>query len=203
MDVPIKTGKAISYGWTTVKKDFWYFVSIALIVMVISSLGQYSHDRTKWSLLNFLLSGWMACGYWTLFLSYENGKKLPLSELFTQFKHYVRFLGATIWVGLYVGIGFILLVVPGVYLALKYQFTLLFLLDKNLGITDAMQHSAQLTKGKKMSLLGFDLVSLGVVILGAIVFGVGILVAVPVVWLANVYLFRSLTGQTPATPVSV
>ena len=44
-----------------------------------------------------------------------------------------------------------------------------------------------------MSLLGFDIVSLGVVILGAIVLGVGILVAVPVVWLATVFVYRSLS----------
>lgn len=193
----IDTGKAIGYGWASVKKDFWYFVGIALVVIIISSLGQDRDGPSQWSLLSFLLSGWMACGYWTLFLSYHSGKKLPFSALFTQFTHYVRFLLASLLLGIIFAVGFVLLIIPGFYFALKYQFTLLLILDKNLGISDAMKQSALLTSGKKMSLLGFDIVSLGVVILGAIVLGVGILVAVPVVWLANVFVYRSLSVSLP------
>ena len=135
----------------------------------------------------------MTSGYLKMMLSYESGKKLPFGDLFTQVKYFWRVLGATLLLGLIVVIGFFLLIVPGIYLALRFQFTLLLILDKDLGILEAMKQSSMLTNGKKMPLLGFDLTLLGVIILGAIVFGVGIFVAMPVVWLATVFVYHKLS----------
>lgn len=195
----IETGKAIGYGWSAVKKDFWYFVGIAVIAMVISGLTSSSDKNpNSWDVLGIFLSTWMTCGYTTMMLSYQAGKKMPLSDVFTQFKHYWRVLGASILVGLIVVVGLVLLIVPGVYFALRFQFVLQLIIDKNLGIGEAMSASTKLTNGIKMPLLGFNLTLLGVIILGALCLGVGILVAMPVVWLAQVHVYRQLAAKAPA-----
>ena len=200
MDKPtVEVGKSIGYGWETVKKDFWYFVGIAIVAMVISGVGSSREiGRTSWNIIGLLLSAYMMCGYMKIVLSYQAGKKLPFGDLFMQWKYYLRILGAQILLGIIIGIGFILLIVPGIYLALRYQFTFLLIIDRDLGIGAAMNESSRLTQGIKMSLLGFDLACLGVVILGAIVFGVGVFVATPVVWLATVALYRKLSSAQPS-----
>ncbi|MFA5106701.1 MAG: DUF975 family protein [Patescibacteria group bacterium] len=195
----VEIGPAIGYGWASVKKDFWYLVGLALVSAVISSLANSrDHHPDGWGLLGIFLSTWMTCGQLKMMLSYQAGNKLPFADLFTQFKYFWRVLGATILVGLWIVVGLLLLIVPGIYLALRYQFTLQLIIDKNLGITEAMKQSQALTKGIKMSLLGFDLACLGVIILGAIVFGVGVFVAMPVVWLAMVALYRKLSSAQPS-----
>ncbi len=188
----IDTGKAIGYGWTSVKKDFWYFVGIALIVFIIESVGNGRHPSTTRSLIALLLSTWMTCGYFTLMLSYHRGQKLPLSTIFTSVKQYWNVLGASILLGIIIGVGIMFLIVPGIFLALMYQFTIPLIIDKNLGIIDAMKRSAALAKGRKLSLLGFDVALLGIVILGAICLGVGLLVAMPVALLASIFVYRTL-----------
>lgn len=194
---PVESGPAISYGWETVKKNFWYFVGMALVVALISGLASDRHPQdgvSNSSLLGLLLSAWMACGYWTLIFSYMDGKKRPFEDLFTQLKPFWRLLGASLLVGIIIGVGFFFLIVPGFYFLLKYQFTVPLIVDRNLGITEAMRQSAKLSDHRKMSLLGFDLTCLGVIILGAICLGVGVFVAIPVVWLAMAAVYRKLSG---------
>lgn len=94
--------------------------------------------------------------------------------------------------------GVILLVVPGIYLALKYQFTIQLIIDKNLGVMAAMKESARITNGNKMAILVFDLQCFGIVILGALAPGVGLLVALPTVELATIKVYRSLVPATTA-----
>ena len=188
----VETGKAFGYGWDSVKKDFWYWVGIALVVMVIQGISSDGKNNQGLGLLGLFLSAWMTCGYTKIILEYFDGKKLDFSELFTQLKYFWRVLGATLLIALIVIGGLILLIVPGIYWGLKYLFTVNLIIDKDLSIGDAMAESAKMTDGIKWPLFGFGLTCLGAMILGAICLGVGVLVAMPVVWLASIYLYKNL-----------
>jgi uncharacterized membrane protein len=188
----IEISKNISYGWTSVKKDFWYFIGLTVIMVIIEGLGGSDRSTNVFDALGIFLSAWMTCGAMTLFLSYQRGQKLPIEKLFTSVKKYWEVLGATILVGLIVAVGFIALIVPGLYLALRFQFVIPLIIDKNLDIGAAMKESTRLTNGIKMALFRFDLALLGVIILGAICLGVGVFVAMPVAYLAYIQVYRGL-----------
>ena len=191
----VETGLAFLYGWSEVKKNFWYFVGLAVIVMIIESIGSgYKVNNTYFNFLGLFLSAWMTCGYTKIVLDYFGGTKRPVQDVFTQFKYYWRILAANILISVMVGLGFFFFIVPGIYLALRFMFVIPLIIDKNLNIGEAMKQSTELTKGIKMSLLGFGLTALGVIILGAIVFGVGVFVAMPVVWLAYISLYKKLSA---------
>jgi len=189
----IDIGAAVQYGWDSIKKDFWYFVGIAVVYSVLTSVPTFRDDDLgKFGLLGVVLSAWLTAGFLKLVLSYYDGKKLPFSELFTQVKYFWRVLGASILVGLIVLAGFILFIVPGIYLALRLQFTVNLIVDQDLGIIEAMKKSGELTHGVKWSLLLFVLTTIGIIILGAIALGVGIFVAIPIIWLAEIQIYRKL-----------
>ena len=195
----VEIEKAVRFGWDTVKKDFWYFVGLALVVGILGSIGNIHHKSPNpWTIIGMFVTAWTTAGYLKLTLSYFDGKKLPFGDLFTQFKYYWRILGATILVALIIIGGLFLLVIPGIYWALKYQYTLVLIIDKDLGISEAMGESARLTDGVKLRLLGLCFTYLGVIIVGAIVLGVGILVAMPIVWMASIFVYRSLLKTTSA-----
>jgi uncharacterized membrane protein len=190
----IEIGVAIKYGWESVKKNLWYFVGLAFVVCALQSIGSYGSDTNMnlWDLVGFLASTWMTVGYLYMILSFYDKKKKPLVEVFGQWKYFGRALLASIWLALIIGLGFVLLVVPGIYLALKYQFVLNLIVDKDLSISQAMKESAEMTKGVKLRLFGFMFAVIGVMLLGVICLGVGVLVAMPVVWLAEIYIYRNL-----------
>ncbi|MCX6808778.1 MAG: hypothetical protein NTW50_03885 [Candidatus Berkelbacteria bacterium] len=165
----VEIGKAIGYGWDSVKKDFWYWVGIALAVCVIEGIGSGGKGHEGLGILGIFLSAWMSSGYNKIILKYYDGKKPEFVELFTQLKYFWRVLGAALLIGLIVMAGLVLLVVPGIFWGLKYMFTVILIIDKDLGIREAMAESAKMTAGIKFPLFGFCLASLGVMILGAIV----------------------------------
>ena len=188
----VNIGKAIGYGWDSLKKDFWYWIGITVVVCVIEGIGNGGKGREAMGLLGIFLSAWMTCGYTKILLNYYGGKKSEFVDLFTQLKYFWRVLGATLLIGLIVIGGLILFIVPGIYWGLKFMFTVILIIDKDLGISEAMQESAKMTDSIKLPLFGFCLTAIGVMILGAIALGVGILVAMPVVWLATIYLYKNL-----------
>lgn len=195
----ISAGSSLRFGWESVKKHFWYFVGIAFVSMVISGIGSGSQDTNSWDLIGMLASVWMTCGTTTIFLMYRRGEKADFSVLFTSVDRFLSVLGATILVGLIVMAGLVLLIVPGIMWAIKYQFVVPLILDQKLGVMDAMRRSDAITKGRRMSIFLFDLTMLGAVILGALALVVGLFVAVPVVELATIDLYKKLLAATPTT----
>jgi len=180
----IEIGKAINFGWKGISKDFWYFVGIAV---VFTALASPSFP------VGTILGAWLTAGLVTITLSYYSKKTLPFETLFTQIKYFANMLGAQVLISLIVIGGLILLVVPGIYWAIKYQFAGFFIVDKNMSITEALHASGEMTKGLKWQLLLLDLAFLGIMILGGMALGVGILVALPIIWLADCHVYKQLS----------
>jgi uncharacterized membrane protein len=75
------------------------------------------------------------------------------------------------------------------------MFTFWFVIDKHLAPVDALKASYALVTRNLSTTILFFLVSIAIYIAGAIVCGVGLLVAVPVVLLATAFLFKRLLGD--------
>ena len=79
-----------------------------------------------------------------------------------------------------------------VYLTLRYMFYTYAIAGDNAGIIESLKRSAKITKGAKVSLFIFMIVSALVSLLGALVILVGLLAAIPVVTLATAYVYEFL-----------
>ncbi len=197
MTKQIEIGKAINFGWEAVKKNFWYFVGLAAVYLLLDSLLSKSANHiVDLSFLGIFVGAWLTAGLTRIMLDVYSGKKPPFETLFNQFKYFWRIFGSEILIGLIVVGGLILLIVPGIYWALKYQFVTNLIVDKNMGITEAMGKSGELTKGIKLRLLVFDLALIGVMILGGLALGVGVLIALPIVYLAGIHVYKQLYPHT-------
>lgn len=68
----IEIKKAFGYGWSTVKGDFWYFVGLASLYLVLSNLFTYlpkKYDDIA-SILSTILSAFLVCGLLKILLNY-------------------------------------------------------------------------------------------------------------------------------------
>lgn len=191
----IEIGKAINYGWKSVKKDFWYFVAIAFIYEGMSFVPYLIKNDNVKSIVDLIVSILgilLIAGFMKISLDYFDGKKAPIGMIFKQFKYFWNVLGAMLLIGLITLAGLLLLVVPGIIWSLKYQFVINLIVDKDLGILEAMKKSAEMTKGVKLQLLVFGFAALGLSILGYLALGVGSFVTFPIIWLADIYVYRKL-----------
>ncbi|HEX7444847.1 MAG TPA: hypothetical protein VF300_00510, partial [Methanothrix sp.] len=90
----------------------------------------------------------------------------------------VNYLVAGFFYGLMVVIGLLLLIVPGIYLGLKYQFFGYLIVDRGMGPFEALKESGRLTDGAKKDLFVFWLALIcGILVIMLVL---GLLVALPV-----------------------
>ena len=66
----------------------------------------------------------LVAGYYMYLIGIRRGQEMPVSTLFTGYKKFWRFFGATFLVGLKTYLWSLLLVVPGIVAAYRYRFVL-------------------------------------------------------------------------------
>ncbi len=206
---PIK--ESLGVGWKIMKENFIFLAGILLVYYLISSVPslfkgeEYSILYSILSLAGFVVGLMMQMGIIAISLKFCDNKKPEFKELFHT-KNLFNFIVGTLIYGLIVIAGSILLVVPGIYWALKYQFVGYLIVDKGMKPMEALKKSGEMTNGLKWNLLGFYLVILGVNLLGLLALGIGLLVTVPTTTLAYAYVYRKISGgsltasPTPTTP---
>lgn len=106
--------------------------------------------------------------------------------LFAGGPHFLRVFAGAIVVGLSVLAGLLLLILPGIYIAVRMSQFQFAIVDRNLGPIDGIKASWTMTKGNFWNLFLLGLASVGIVVLGMIALGVGLLWAYPTVMLAAV-----------------
>lgn len=99
---------------------------------------------------------------------------------------------ASILFFLMIFVGFLLLIVPGVYLMLRYGHYMAAIVDKNMGILESLTYSSSITTNSRLNLFLLALLSIAVFIAGALALLVGLIFAYPVIWLSWMVAFRCM-----------
>ena len=159
---------------------------------MVTSAFKGSQASFIWSLVSWVISMLVQIGSIKIVLELYDKKTLKLSNLYNQHRILLRYLGATILYMVMVIAGFICLIIPGIYLAIKFQFYSFLIVDKNMGVMDSLKKRSAMTEGVKWKLLLFALVLGGINILGALCLLVGLLVTIPTSTMATVYVYRKL-----------
>ncbi len=197
--------EALQYGWNVMKANIWFFVGVLVVAWAIAFVPHVlatvlQRESGGLSFL-FRIVGWVidliiSIGLITIALKFLDDQQPKFEDLFSFKPHFWRYLGASILTGLVVWAGLILLIVPGIYWALKFQFYGYFVIDKGLEPIESMKRSSQITQDVKWKLLGFGIVLAIINMIGFICLFVGLLVTVPLTLLAYSSVYRKLLSQT-------
>ena len=208
-------GDCISYGWDTFKKRPGILIGAVLLTMIIPALpgvivpgpevtpGELPPPPTLAQIVATFVSAilglFMAIGAVTVALrAHDDVGAVTLSDIWNP-QPFWRFLGAHILVAIGVLIGLMLLVIPGIILAVGLTFVPYLIVDRGAGIVQSLQDSWRLTKGHKLQLFFLMLTLLGLNIVGLLCFIVGILVTVPITWVAVAHAYRTLSSAHAAS----
>ncbi|MCK5632588.1 hypothetical protein KAH94_02485 [bacterium] len=97
--------------------------------------------------LNVILIFGLFLGFMRIVLDlYDNGSS-SVKRLFSCFYLLPKAIVATLIFILLVFVGFLFVVVPGIYLAVRMRFFMYYLIDKNLGPIECLKKSYRATKG--------------------------------------------------------
>ncbi len=202
----------LGFGWRVMKANFWYFAGVGLLMVLLSLLpdilrailgGTLKQQRLLFApylvltLLDITISILLNIGLIKIALSFCDQIKPGVSSLFNGLDCFWRFLGVSILYALIVLLGMLLLIIPGIIWAVKYQHCTYFVIDKNLGPINALKASALTTRNIKLKLFGFGILCSLINLAGLICFIVGIFATYPIVLVAAALVYRHLVIQTP------
>lgn len=204
-------GDVLGYGWRVMKANFWFFVGVGIIWVLMSYLltiidaVQYAVPFPEFihGILSLILrvsdqiiSIVMSIGIVKIALSFCDERKPSVGTLFAAMGCFWRYVAVMILYMLIVIGGCLLLIVPGIIWAVKYQYGYYFVIDKGFGPIEALKASSKTTMGVKWELLGF-FAACGVInLLGLLCLVVGLFATYPVALVATALVYRQLAAQT-------
>jgi hypothetical protein len=143
-------------------------------------------------ILGQVVSVWLSLGWIRLGLNLVDGKEAKVGMLFGEGRKLLKALLGSILFGLMVVAGLLLLIVPGIYLALRYGQYLTAIVDRDLGVMEAFAYSSAITTNNRMNLFVLGVLSFFIILAGILALLVGLIVAYPVVWLGWLVAYRWL-----------
>lgn len=146
------------------------------------------------NLIGCIISSVFALGYLKNIFQALDGEEPQFSAYGQQARKIITYLIALILMGIIVVLGICLFIIPGIYLALRLQFYAAFIVEEDAGIIESLQRSWDITRGQGMSLFMLMLAMVGLCILGVILLGIGIFVAMPLIYMMYGYVFRKLNA---------
>ena len=129
-------------------------------------------------------------------LGIERSVDLPLSykSVFTYFAYTLPLLGVAVLMSILVTIGFILLIIPGIYLSLAYMFAVPLVVEKNLGIWDAMETSRKAVTSHWFKLFFLFFIMMIILMVSALPFGIGLIWTYPMMVAMMGVMYRDIFG---------
>ena len=148
--------------------------------------------------VQFVVDTMLALGMYAVVIDVIAGRKAEVSRLFSKRSPTLIFhavIGSLI-VGLAIALGLIFLIIPGIYFALRLQYFSVALIEQESpDFWAAIETSWKMTEGHVFGLLGVSLLSILVIMAGVLALFVGLFVAIPVVFLMNVLVYRQLQSR--------
>ncbi len=132
-------------------------------------------------------------GTYNFMLKVVDGKAATIKDLYSykdMTMKILRNIVAGIIVGVIVGIGLIFLIIPGIYLGIRLMFFTYYIVDKDAGVMDSIKMSWELTRNGVINLFFLSILFLIVNFIGALLFGIGLAITVPLTFLATATLYR-------------
>ncbi len=201
MSQTIQVSDIFRPSWRLCKSQIWILAGLLIGYVLISvTLSVFMTPLNKSlagtivsNLISWVISIIFSLGYAKNMLQTIDGEEPQFSAYLQPIGKIINMMIATVLVGLAVVIGFVLLIIPGFYLTMRLQFYSLYILEEDAGPIEAIKKSWQLTQGKMGFLVLLLLTQLLLAVIGLCLFGVGLLIALPLCNMMSCYTFRELT----------
>ena len=183
-----------SAGWRTMGIYFMELLVITLIYTILNgpiSIMRLSGDDFHgfhWFFVPLIIFGMLYGLFvagpvtygakWT-FLKSVRGERVEIRDMFVVFQHnYWNAVVANIVVKIIVGLGFVMLIVPGIIFACRLAFVPYLVVDRNMDVMEALSVSWNMTRGYGLQIFLMGIMAFFIAIGGLIMLFVGIFISI-------------------------
>lgn len=194
----IDIGSCISRGINLVVGNLGLIVG-AFVLAFVLIVGVGLVPILGW-IASFFVGPALIGGLYLIVLKRLRGQEATIADVFSGFSGAImQYALAGIVSGILVSIGFLLLVVPGIYLAVSYIFTFALICDKQLEFWTAMEVSRRVVTQNWFSMFALIIVAALLATAGLIAILIGFLVTAPVAFAAVAVAYEDLFGDRHST----
>ena len=187
--VTLDLGAALSRGWELLKTDYWTFVGVTALMIVVLAVANFI------PIAGLLLNGVLLGGVQYYYLKRLRGQSAELSDCFLGFSVMTgALIIASLLVTVFTTIGIFLLILPGIYLAVAYSFTFLLALDHGLDFWPAMEVSRRVITKNWFWMFLLIIVAALLSALGLLLVGIGYFLTAPLFYATIVAAYEQLIG---------
>lgn len=187
-------GSYLKTGWHLFKQYPGGFIGFtALVLLIHAGLGYL--PKVGWTVL--LIQYPLIFGFVAVSARLIQGERPQFGEFFDGFRSFLTLLLLGVVSQIFIILGLLLLVVPGIYLMVAFFLAPWFILDRRVGFWEAMRLSRHTVQPHWFELFGLVLLIILINLLGILALGVGLLVTLPVGWCAFTAFFASRVGFHP------
>ena len=167
--------------------------AVPVMVPMLAGLG---------GLITLGLTAFLLGGVYRTAFKQMRGESIGIGDLFSAGDVFLSLLGALLLVGLCVGIGAVFCIVPG-FLALGlFYFTFPLIVEKKLGVIEAMRQSFEMTRPNMWMFMLFAFVVALLGSIGQLACYVGLLVTYPLQFLITAAAYKDCFGVAGARNVA-
>jgi len=198
---------SFNFGWKQMWKYFLYLFLVSIIITVLHvpiSVTESFKDNITPGVVVLQVLGFF---YWLLlfpifsygvdwmYLKAIRDQELDIKEMFIGFNNYVNIILAHLLATAIIGIGFMLLIIPGIIFACRLVFVPYIVMDRNLDAVKAVEKSWKMTAGHGWKIFGMGVLSFFIIVLGFIMLIVGLFPAA--MWVSSSFasLYHSIDHQ--------
>ena len=185
-------------AWQSLTAQIWVLAGLVIGYTIISLLLTCTVPyvgfpfRTVLGVANTLLSLVFTLGYIKNLFQTLDGEEPQFSAYGQMSRKVFSLFFAYILYWIIVGIGLALLIVPGVYFALRFMFVPQIIVEENVGAIASLRRSWEITRGATGQIFKLALACCGIMLLGNMALGIGVFVAIPLVLLMIGAAYRRL-----------
>jgi hypothetical protein len=183
--------EAIKFGYVKTKENILFLISLNLFAFIIYYLIS-EFNNFFLNIIGILITIAISIVFVRVYLDLHDDKEIKAEELFLQYPLFLKYLLARILYQLFILLGLILFIVPGIIWGIEYSFFGHLIIDKKLNTLDALKKSSEITKGIKLELLLFFFILGAINLVGFVLFGVGLFVTIPTTSIATVFVYRKI-----------
>jgi uncharacterized membrane protein len=201
---PISIRQAFNFAWPIFKKRFGLFTAVLLtifgawVTLEIVVIAGQRFGILLWAVAHLaflILVAGMEVGFLQICLALSDGGEPKFFDTFAHLTLGPKFLAGQALYLLMVLTGLLLLVVPGVYLGIRYALFAFCLAAGETNLARSFQRSAILSVGAKPCLLWIFVVLLVLNVFGASLLGLGLFITVPLSALMMTAVYRQLSAR--------
>ena len=193
LSLNISFSKILNEAWNMLKNNFSMFLAYTVLIGIICSGLWFSGFIGQF--LVGVITPLLTSGYFCVCFKILRNDPYEFSDFFKAFNSWYPLTLSGFIGGLLMMLGFMALVVPGIYLHFAYLISTQLILDEKLAAWDSLEVSRKIITKVFFKYSLIAILSYFFVICGILIFGVGVLVTFPLYFCFHSVLYKHLIDQ--------